>query len=190
MSFDLNLQRVFGVGYSARLQGHVRATARAPMAQRQGPPHLAQLPILTAEVPPSALLNQAVRKTASTSVCANPRHPSRPVDTLMVPRGAVMQGNIEARCIHIQGTVYGRVTATSGALVVGRGGIVFGSVCGAGDVVIAGQVQVPPGGRTAVQAHGRLHLAASARVRGQVRYAALSWCQGALVSGAMGAWPR
>jgi cytoskeletal protein CcmA (bactofilin family) len=103
-------------------------------------------------------------------------------DTLVVPRGARIVGNLEAGNVHVQGVVYGQVRATHGCLVVDLDASVHGTVIGAGTVVIAGGVRATGLG-PAVVAHGKLCLAQSARVRGTVRYAVIEIYEGARLVG-------
>jgi len=102
--------------------------------------------------------------------------------TLVVPAGATVHGHFEARCVHIQGTVHGRVSATEGCLVIDAGATVIGSVQGAGTVVIAGRVR-GQGGEPAVSAAGTLRLAQSARIKGCVQYTDIEVYAGAKVVG-------
>jgi cytoskeletal protein CcmA (bactofilin family) len=106
-------------------------------------------------------------------------------DTLTVPEGTVIEGDFQARCVYIKGTVRGKVTATAGPLVIERTGAVWGQVCGAGDVVIAGRVSGHPDALAAVQVTGCLHLASTARVKGNVRYADIRIYRGAVVEGVL-----
>jgi cytoskeletal protein CcmA (bactofilin family) len=102
--------------------------------------------------------------------------------TLVVPAGAQLRGDCSAHSVCVWGEVRGRVRATGGMLVVMPGGRVRGSVEGAAAVVIAGQVTCERG-RDAVVAHGRLDLAASARISGNVRHDVVAVYRGAKVDG-------
>jgi cytoskeletal protein CcmA (bactofilin family) len=104
-------------------------------------------------------------------------------DTVVVPAGTCIDGDIEAPCVHVKGTVRGRVVATQGALVVDKGAVVHGVVEGHETVVIAGQVCARSRKALAVWAHGPLHLAGGARVRGTVRYVDITVYEGAKVAG-------
>ncbi|MEY4563819.1 MAG: hypothetical protein RLZZ618_3096 [Pseudomonadota bacterium] len=108
--------------------------------------------------------------------------------TLVVPAGATVHGHFEARCVHIQGTVHGRVSATEGCLVIDVGATVIGSVQGAGTVVIAGRVR-GQGREPAVSAAGTLRLAHSARINGCVHYTDIEVYAGAKVVGPVQASP-
>lgn len=106
-------------------------------------------------------------------------------DTLVVPAGACFKGDLEAPCVHIKGTVHGKVLATKGPLIVDVGGVVFGSVESPGPLVIAGHVRVALRRGTSVWARGSLQLAGSARVSGDVRYVEIAIHHGARVRGTL-----
>jgi cytoskeletal protein CcmA (bactofilin family) len=103
---------------------------------------------------------------------------------LVVPAGSQVVGDLSAPAVWVSGAVTGRVRATGGALVVDVGGRVDGGVVGAGPVVVAGQVGARAG-RAAVVAHGRLDLAGTARVSGDVFHGVVAVYEGAWVDGSL-----
>jgi len=105
-------------------------------------------------------------------------------DTLVVPAGARIRGDCCAGSVHVHGEVTGRVRATTGLLLVAHGGRVRGGVEGAGPVVVAGRVQARRG-TPAVVARGRLDLACSARVEGDVCHDVVAVYDGARVTGVL-----
>lgn len=150
----------------------------------------AAVPVLRAVVPPESL---APLPTCPAGQGGDPAGPQKDTlfiatlphqDTLVVPRGARVVGDLEAPYVHVLGSVLGRVTASRGCLVVDRKALVQGSVWGVGTVVIAGQVRAEKG-KVAVVVRGNLRLAATARIEGRVHYRQIEIYEGARVAGAL-----
>lgn len=118
---------------------------------------------------------------------------SLPVDELghllVVPAGATVHGDVRAHAVWVAGEVAGRVTATGGVLVVDAGGCVRGGLDGQGPVVVAGRVRTGPG-RAAIVARGRLDLACTAHVVGEVFHDVVALYEGARLDGGLRAVRR
>jgi len=118
---------------------------------------------------------------------------SLPVDDLgrllVVPAGATVHGDVQAHAVWVAGEVAGRVTATGGVLVVDAGGCVRGGLDGQGPVVVAGRVRARPGG-AAIVARGRLDLACTAHVVGEVFHDVVALYEGARLDGGLRAVRR
>ncbi len=148
------------------------------------------LPVLRAVVPPGVLAPLLARPAARGLDPAGQQRDTLFIatlphqDTLVVPHGARVVGDLEAPSVHVLGSVLGRVTASHGCLVVDRRALVQGSVWGAGTVVIAGQVRADRG-KVAAVVRGNLRLAATARIEGRVYYRQIEIYEGAQVAGAL-----
>ncbi len=104
--------------------------------------------------------------------------------TLVVPRGAAVQGDVEAGNVLVCGTVHGNVHAHGGDVVIDRGGRVEGRVSGTAAIVIAGDVRAGAD-RPAVVSQGLLCLAETACVQGRVHYTVIEIYRGARVAGSL-----
>jgi cytoskeletal protein CcmA (bactofilin family) len=201
MSFDLNIKTKTGVFHSPSLPTVAEPTAHAPShCVIGGRVEKAEVSKLSAadstglrqnrfsltSTPPSLrkVVDFPQKNFATPSTQCHVMLPL--LDTFCVPKGTVLEGHFQARCVHVKGIVHGSVTATGGSLIVDAEAQVFGHVRGFNEVIILGQVNAASH-HVAVHASGHLRLACTAKISGDVRYAEVSIYKGAQVAGSLSA---
>ncbi len=103
-------------------------------------------------------------------------------DALVVPAGALIRGYLRCGALLLVGDVVGNIHCTGGPVVIRSGASLKGRLVAAGDVYVCGTVG-ESGGGAVITTRGKLTLAPSARVDGDVRSGRLEVHEGAVLRG-------
>jgi len=137
-------------------------------------------------LPASAVAGAAAMPgvAASTVTCAPPSSPARLQleDALVIPAGALVRGYLRCGALLLVGDVVGNIHCTGGPVVIRSGASLQGRLVASGDVYVCGTVG-ERGGGVVISTRGKLTLAPSARVDGDVRSGRLELHEGAVLRG-------
>jgi cytoskeletal protein CcmA (bactofilin family) len=134
-----------------------------------------------------AIASHPVLPSPVTAPAADIEYFTRHLDVkklMLIPHGVTINGSIDTNglaSIIISGTVNGNVTAGSGAVIVRKSGVVFGTIKADDCVVVVGQVT---GNKApAIVTKGLWMLAETGQVHGDVAYSRYRAYDGGLFSG-------
>ena len=106
-----------------------------------------------------------------------------PPDAFVVPSAVRVRGDVEVPgAVVLDGVIEGGLTA-GGHIVLQAGSRVIGTVRGKGDVTVAGTVEASNKDSLTLVCHGKLTVAGTAKITGDVEYTRIAVHEGGLVSG-------